>query len=127
LKGGFRASTDGPGISSTHRGQFPQPTTELDDNLGTAELNYNHGQQMDKQKDEGFYNPEGFPSIHVTRQEIIMGYARITVRINQSINQTVHSHFIFHISLQNMVQQTDQPSPFVTSHFSVYFSFRAAN
>jgi hypothetical protein len=67
LKGGFWASTDGPGVSSTHPGPFLQPTTELDDDLGTAENNYNHGQQMDKQKEEGFYSPEGFPSFHVTR------------------------------------------------------------
>ncbi len=38
---------------------------------------------MDKQEEEGFYSPEGFPSLHVTRQEICMGYARYSVRINQ--------------------------------------------
>jgi hypothetical protein len=38
---------------------------------------------MDKQEEEGFYSPEGFPSLHVTRQEICMGNARFSVRINQ--------------------------------------------
>jgi hypothetical protein len=44
-----------PGLSS-------QPTTELDDDLGTADDCDLIGLQLDKQDEEGFYSPEGFPS-----------------------------------------------------------------
>jgi hypothetical protein len=83
LKGGSWANTGGPGASSTHHGLLPQPTTELDDDLGTTGHSNYQGKQMDKQEEEGFYSPEGFPSLHETRWEICMGYARHSVRINQ--------------------------------------------
>jgi hypothetical protein len=39
-----------------------QQTTELDDDLGTADNSDLVWQQLDKQDEEGFYSPEGFPS-----------------------------------------------------------------
>jgi hypothetical protein len=38
---------------------------------------------MDKQEVEGFYSFESFPSLHVTLLEICVGYARISVGVNQ--------------------------------------------
>ncbi len=36
-------------------------------NLGTTGNSNQQGQQVNKQEEEGFYSPEGFPSLHVTR------------------------------------------------------------
>jgi hypothetical protein len=66
LKGGCLASTTGLGASSTLLGLLPQPTTELDYDLGTTGNSNQQGQQVEKQEEEGFYSPEGFPSLHVT-------------------------------------------------------------
>ena len=54
LKGGSWASTCWPGASSTHQRLLPQPTTELDDFLGTAGHKNHFGKQMDKQDEKGF-------------------------------------------------------------------------
>jgi hypothetical protein len=64
---GCLASTRGPGTSSTLLGLLPQPTTELDYDLGTTGNSKQQEQQVDKQEEEGLYSPEGFPSLHVTR------------------------------------------------------------
>ncbi len=77
------ASTREPGASSTLTGLLPQLTTKLENGLGTTEYSYVFGYQMDRQEEEGFYSPEGFPPLHVTKQEIRMGYPRFRVRINQ--------------------------------------------
>jgi hypothetical protein len=83
LKGGYLTTTRGPGASSTLTGLLPQPTTELENDLGTTEHSYLYGYLMDRQEEKGFYSLEGFPSLHVTKQEICMGYACFRVKINQ--------------------------------------------
>jgi hypothetical protein len=92
LKGEYLANTSWPGASSTLTGLVPQPTTELENDLGTKEHSFIFGYQIDRQEEEGLYSLDSFPFLHVTKQEICMGYACFKVRFsrfNQSRGQVV--------------------------------------